>query len=167
MIAKSFAALSALSALSALAFAASVSAQPTATAPSVDFSIARVTPGVWTYQAVPGGSAARFVDSTGIARFALECSRATRRVTISHTSSVAAPSIFLWASDASRTLFTRFEPNAMRLATDLAARDPLLDAIAYSRGRIAVTIGGVGAGTEALVMPAWPEAARTIEDCRI
>ena len=161
MIAKSFAALP------ALAFAASVSAQPTATAPGVDFSIARVTPGVWTYQPVPGGSTARFIDATGIARFTLECSKATRRVTIARTSAVAAPSIFLWASDASRTLFTRFEPNAMRLAIDLAAHDPLLDAIAFSRGRIAVTIGGVGAATEALVMPAWPEAARTIEDCRI
>jgi len=154
-------------ALPALAFAANVSAQQTTTMPGMDFSIARVTPGVWTYQAVPGGSAARFVDSTGIARFAFECSKATRRVTISRTSAVAAPSIFLWATDASRTLFTRFEPKAMRLTTDLAARDPLLDAIAYSRGRIAVTVGGAGAGTEALVMPAWPEAARTIEDCRI
>jgi hypothetical protein len=64
-------------------------------------------------------------------------------------------------------LFTRFEPNAQRLATELAARDPLLDAMAFSRGRIAVTVGGVAGGAEALVMPAWPEAARTIEDCRI
>ena len=153
--------------LVALGCAASVAAQQPAVAPAMDFSTARVTPGLWSYQAVPGGSAARFIDGTGIARFTLECSKATRRVTIARTSAVAAPSIFLWASDASRTLFTRFEPNAMRLTTDVAARDPLLDAIAFSRGRIAVTIGGAAGGAEALVMPAWPEAARTIEDCRI
>jgi len=153
--------------LPALVIAAAVSAQQSVTAPSVDFSTARITPGLWTYQAMPGGSAARFIDATGTARFALECSKATRRVTIARTSAVAAPSLLLWTSDASRTVFTRFEPNAMRLATELAARDPLLDAIAFSRGRIAVQVGGAGAGAEALVMPAWPEAARTIEDCRI
>src|SRR5918998_5262958 len=127
-------------ALPAMVLAAAAAAQSAGV--PMDFSTARVTPGLWTYQAVPGGSAARFIDATGTVRFALECSKATRRVTISRTSSVAAPSIFLWASDASRTLVTRFEPNAMRLATDLAARDPLLDAIAFSRGRIAVTIAG-------------------------
>jgi hypothetical protein len=151
----------------ALAFAAMVSAQQPAAPPVADISTAPVSAGLWIYQAVPGGSTARFIDATGTARFALECSKATRRVTIARTSAVAAPSIFLWASDASRTLFTRFEPNAMRLATELTARDPLLDAIAFSRGRIAVTIGGAAGGAQALVMPAWPEAARTIEDCRI
>jgi hypothetical protein len=156
MILKTFAALP------ALAFAAFASAQqPTATA--LDFSTAQVTPGMWTYQAVPGGSAARFVDATGTARFALECSKATRRVTISRSSATAAPGIFIWTTDASRSLGARFDPAAMRVALELAARDPLLDAMAYSRGRIAVVM----TGAEPLVMPAWPEAARTIEDCRI
>ena len=154
-------------ALAALALATTVSAQQTATAPVADFSTAPVTAGLWTYQAVPGGSTARFIDATGTARFALECSKATRRVTLSRTSAIAAPSLLLWASDASRVLAARFEPNAMRVSAELAARDPLLDAIAFSRGRIAVTLGGAGAGSAPLVMPAWPEAARTIEDCRI
>ncbi len=158
-------------ALTALTIATSVGAQQRMAAPGADFSTARVTPGVWSYQPVPGGSTARFIDAAGIARFTLECSKATRRVTIARTSAVAAPSIFLWSSDASRTLFTRFEPNSKRLVAELAARDPLLDAMAFSRGRIAVTVGGVaggaGGGAGALVMPAWPEAARTIEDCRI
>jgi hypothetical protein len=153
--------------LPVLACAAAVCAQQPAMTASVDYSIARVMPGLWTYQAVPGGSVARFIDSTGTARFSLECSKATRRVTIARTSAVAAPTMFLWASDASRTLAMRFEPNAMRVSADLAARDPLLDAIAFSRGRIAVTLGGPGVSNGALVMPAWPEAARTIEDCRI
>jgi hypothetical protein len=112
---------------------------------------------------VPGGSTARFIDATGTARFAFECSKATRRVTLARTSAIPAPSLFLWASDASRTLAARFEPNAMRVSAELGARDPLLDAIAFSRGRIAVVMAGAGP----LVMPAWPEAARTIEDCRI
>ena len=150
-------------ALPPLAFAAMAAAQQPATTPMVDFSTAPVSAGLWTYQAVPGGSSARFIDATGTARFTLECSKATRRVTLARTSAVAAPSLLLWASDGSRLLAARFEPNAMRVSADLAARDPLLDAIAFSRGRIAVVMAGAGP----LVMPAWPEAARTIEDCRI
>jgi hypothetical protein len=156
MIAKLFAALP------ALAFAASLSAQQPATT-QIDYATARVTPGTWTYQAVPGGSTARFVDSTGTARFALECSKATRRVMISRASASAAPGLFIWTTDLSRSLGARFDAAASRVALELAARDPLLDAMAFSRGRIAVVM----TGAEPLVMPAWPEVARTIEDCRI
>jgi hypothetical protein len=147
----------------ALSFAAMVSAQQPATTRAADFSTMPVSAGLWTYQAVPGGSSARCIDASGTARFALECSKATRRITLARTSATPAASLFLWASDASRMLAARFEPNAMRVSADLLARDPLLDAIAISRGRIAVTM----AGAEPLIMPAWPETARTIEDCRI
>jgi hypothetical protein len=144
-------------ALVALVPATAISAQ------AVDFSTARAAPGSWGYQAVPGGSTARFVDSTGTARLVLQCTKATRRVSISRTTTASAPSIFVWTSSASRSLPVRFEPNAMRVTTELAANDPLLDAIAFSRGRVAVTMTGL----ETLVVPAWPEAARTVEDCRI
>ena len=149
-------------ALPALFVAASVSAQQPAATAQLDYGTARITPGMWTYQAVPGGSAARFVDSSGAARFSLECSKATRRVTISRNTNIASTGLFIWTTDASRSLGARFDPTAMRVALELAARDPLLDAMAFSRGRIAVVM----TGAEALIMPAWPEAARTIEDCR-
>jgi hypothetical protein len=102
------------------------------------------------------------MDSTGTVPFALECSKVTRLVTISRSAVAASPGLFVWTTDASRSLGARFDPLTMRVVVQLAARDPLLDAIAFSRGRIAVTMSG----TEPLVMPAWPEAARTIEDCR-
>ena len=44
----------------------------------------------------------------------------------------------------------------------LPARDPLLDAIAFSRGRFAVEV----AGLQTLYLPSWPEITRVIEDCR-
>jgi hypothetical protein len=50
----------------------------------------------------------------------------------------------------------------MRLTADFAAFDPLLDALAFSRGRFAVSVSG----TPALVVPPWPEIARLVEDCR-
>ena len=42
------------------------------------------------------------------------------------------------------------------------ARDPLLDAMAFSRGRFAVEVSG----GPTLVVPAYPEVTRVIEDCR-
>jgi hypothetical protein len=149
-------------ALIALAPAAVNSAQTVAAPPAVDFSTARVALGAWAYQAAPGGSMARFVDTTGTARLVLQCTRATRRVTISHTSAAPAASLHVWTSSASRNLTARFEPNAMRVTAELPAFDALLDGIAFSRGRIAVTMPGAAP----LVVPAWPEPARTIEDCR-
>ena len=44
----------------------------------------------------------------------------------------------------------------------VAADDSLLDAMAYSKGRFAVEL----AGAPTLYLPAWPEVARVIEDCR-
>jgi hypothetical protein len=136
--------------------------QPAVVAPTRDFTTAAVAPGSWRYQAVAGGSEARFVDASEIARLVVQCGRATRRVSISLASSAPAASLLVWTSSASRTLPARFEPSAMRVTADLSAYDTLLDAIAFSRGRIAVTM----AGGLPLVTPAWPEAARTIEDCR-
>jgi hypothetical protein len=51
----------------------------------------------------------------------------------------------------------------MRVTDELPAFDNLHDGIAFTRVRIAAVMPGA----ESLVMPAWPEAARTIEDCRI
>ncbi|HEU5285386.1 MAG TPA: hypothetical protein VFU20_02605 [Sphingomicrobium sp.] len=142
---------------------AALAAQTAPVQPAVDFNTARVALGAWSYQSAPGGSMARFVDTTGTARLVLQCARATRRVTIALTSAAPAASLSVWTSNASRTVPARFEPNAMRVAAELPAHDALLDGIAFSRGRIAVTM----AGGVPLVAPAWPEAARTIEDCRI
>jgi len=152
-----------IAALIALAPGAAVTAQTVGTSPAVDFNTARAALGAWAYQSMPGGSMARFVDTAGTARLVLQCTRATRRVGVSLTSAAPAASLSLWTSTASRNLPARFEPNAMRVTAELPAFDALLDAIAFSRGRIAVTM----AGGVPLVVPAWPEAARTIEDCRI
>jgi hypothetical protein len=51
---------------------------------------------------------------------------------------------------------------APRLVGTIPARDPLLDAMAFSKGRFAVEVTG-GAP---LYVPAYPEVTRVIEDCR-
>ena len=148
-----------LAALLALALPASSFAQ----APAVDYNLAPVAPGSWSYVPVPGGSDARFTDATATIRLTIHCTKATRRVMISHTSAAPASSMFVWTSSATRNLPARFDAKAMRVFAELAANDPLLDAIAFSRGRLVVSMPGASA----LVVPAWPEPARAVEDCRI
>ena len=104
------------------------------------------TPGQWTYAASATGSEARY-DAT----FSIRCDRATRTVIISRPG--ATPAVLTIATDS----VTRNLPVGGRLL----ANDPLLDAIAFSRGRFLVSGGGA-----TLAIPTWPEAARSIEDCR-
>jgi hypothetical protein len=44
----------------------------------------------------------------------------------------------------------------------LSPRDTLLDWMAFSRGRFMVQ----SSGAPTLYVPAWPELARVVEDCR-
>ncbi len=48
------------------------------------------------------------------------------------------------------------------IAVTLAARDSLLDAMAFSRGRFAIET----AGLPTLYVPSWPEVSKVVEDCR-
>ena len=147
-----------------LAQAAPAVATTPATPAPVDFAIAQPVSGAWSYAAIPDGSEARFTGATGAVQLALRCARSTRRVTISRAASGPAPTLMVWTSSTSRTLpAPGFDAAAGRLNVQLAAFDVLLDAMTFSRGRLAV---GAGAAP-ALVAPNWPELSRVVEDCRM
>ena len=145
----------------AMAFAVAF-APAQAQVPAVDFTDYPVSPGAWTYFAVAGGSEARFVDATGTQRMVIGCGTATRLVTISRISAAPAASLSFWTSSASRTLAARFDQPSQRVITQMAGTDPYLDAMAFSRGRFAVSMPGA----PALVLPAGTEIAHVVEDCR-
>jgi len=118
--------------------------------------------GSWTYRAIATGSEARFADSGGMQRLAIRCNRPARVVAIVRIGvPAAAPSLSLWTSSVARRLPARFEL-AKTLIADLAATDPLLDALAFTRGRFATA----AAGAPMLALPGSPEVARVVEDCR-
>ncbi len=54
------------------------------------------------------------------------------------------------------------EPKGSGYSVSLNPRDPLLDAMAITRGRFAVEVEG----ETPLYLPAWAEVTRVIEDCR-
>jgi hypothetical protein len=132
-----------------LGFAGQLAAQD---AP-VPFDLARGTPltiGQWRYAATALGSDARFGN-----HFAIVCNRPARRVTLQRIDRTAGPMTI--------TIVTDLGMRTLPVNGVVGISDPVLDAIAFSRGRFLVDRGGAAR----LVIPASPEAARSIEDCRI
>jgi len=127
-----------------------------------DLSTSTPIAGNWTYAATADGSEAVFANVTGSPQLWVHCTRATRRVSIAKPATGAAPFLNVWTSSLTRSVASSFNPATARLTINFAAADPLLDAIVSSRGRIGFTV----TGQPSLVVPAWAEAARVIEDCR-
>jgi len=146
----------------AAAFALLVPSSLSAQVAVPDLSAATTVSGSWNYAATATGTTATFANASSLPQLAITCTRATRRVTISKPANAAAPFLQVWTSSTSRNIAASFKPLTGRIEVDLAAYDPLLDALAFSRGRIGVGV----AGAPALVAPAWPEIARVVEDCR-
>lgn len=142
-----------------LPFVSSASAQAPA---EVDLEAVQPLSGAWSYRVVPNGTEAAFTDSASARRLVLRCDRAARTVSVSRTGVArAAPVLAIWTTMESRSVPSRFLPTG-ELVADLAAADPLLDAIAFSRGRFATG----AAGAPLVAVPVWPEVSRVIEDCR-
>jgi len=140
----------------ALVAVSSLSAQTT------DLSTAQRLAGTWSFTVASDGSEATFVDSAARPQLIVHCTRAARLVTIAKPATAAAPFLTIWTSSMTRNLPSSFNPVTGRLSATVSAYDPLLDALAFSRGRIGVTVSGLAP----LALPAWAEAARVIEDCR-
>lgn len=124
--------------------------------PQQDWRDVPLTPGRWTWQGSPGTlSLSRFGMPGTAAAFTVRCDVATRAVILAAPATPA-------ASMTVTTSFGVFSLPAAEGAAQLGARDARLDQIAFSRGRFTVDMPG----QPQIVLPAWPEVARVIEDCR-
>lgn len=119
---------------------------------------APLSPGGWRYRREPGGqSRAQYGLAMGpVFQFVCGPGRSVAAI----RAGAGAGALTLRTTTAARTL--QAVPTSMGLTAQMSANDPLLDAMAFSRGRIAVE----APGTAPLILPAWPELARVIEDCR-
>lgn len=122
------------------------------------------TAGDWFYRRSTGATAALFGTSGSDARFAITCVLGQRRVTLARAGEAR--------QSVPMTIRTEFADRALTgvpsndglpsLVATLGSGDPLLDAIAFSKGRFAVEVPGQAT----LYLPSWPEITRVIEDCR-
>ncbi|MBA4092072.1 MAG: hypothetical protein C0494_15980 [Sphingobium sp.] len=125
-----------------------------------------VAPGNWTYRAEAAGASATFGSSIADAQLTLRCDRASRRVSLARAAVGAGGGqgalIVRTSYGAASWPATASGGAVPHLVAFRAASDTGLDQLAYSRGKIAVE----AAGQPPLIVPAWAEISRVIEDCR-
>ena len=124
------------------------------------------TPGDWRYNATPTDTVATYGAATGKPALSMTCNRAARQVTLT-TAGTTATAMTIRTTSVTRALPGRVIANTgvwapIVLQATLPATDPLLDAMAFSRGRFVVE----QAGSPPVVLPAWAEVGRVIQDCR-
>lgn len=137
---------------------------PSLPAPLADWRDAPQTPGTWSWSLVAGRSTARFGESGTSRQVTLACDKPSRRVFLARPGSSAGAVPMAIATTSGRRPLSS-EPALSAggwLVVAIPANDPLLDAIAFSRGRFALETDGL----ETLYVPAWPEISRVVEDCR-
>ncbi len=132
---------------------------PAPPAPSpVQWEDAPLRPGDW-FLASDGRPAARF-GAGGSTDFLVRC-EAPGRISLVLPQSRSGSVMTFRTSTGDRSIAAA--PGGEGLTATVQAADPLLDSLVFSRGRFAVE----AAGGERLILPAWPEPARVIEDCRV
>jgi hypothetical protein len=132
--------------------------------PAADWRDRPITPGTWAWSLHNGASSARYGMPGAATLIEFRCDRANRSVLMIRPGAGSDPTA------ASITTTTGSQPLSARpaggatpmLVASIPARDPLLDAIVFSRGRFAVETQGMAP----LYLPTWPEVARVVEDCR-
>ncbi len=120
-----------------------------------------LTPGNWTYRPEPGGSVALF-GSPAQPLLTLRCDRASRRVILTRAGAGQGAMVIRTSYGAVSWPATAQGGAQPALVAARAASDAVLDQMAYSRGKIGVEAQGAAP----LVLPAWAEIARVVEDCR-
>ena len=132
--------------------------------PLADWRDAPQTPGAWRWASVDGRSTASFGLADQAPLLTLSCA-APGSVRLVHSAlSERTLPVGVTTSAGTFPLFSDPVPAASSapVTVTLSARAPVLDAMAFSRGRFVVEV----AGQAPLVLPAWPEVSRVIEDCR-
>ena len=119
-----------------------------------------LTAGEWRYTTGADGSTASFGAAGTTPLFALRCDRARRTVVLARPGT-AAGTISVQTSYGAQSWPGQATGDGMVAAT-LAAADPALDRIAFSRGRFSVALPGA----TLLMLPARAEPGRVVEDCR-
>lgn len=127
-----------------------------------DWRDAPQTPGTWRWAMVAGRSTASYA-APGQPPFAtLACDAATHSTILWTNAPVTGPAPLVVTTTGLRRVLTASPAPSGGAAVSLPAADPLLDAMAFSRGRFMLEM----AGFAPLYLPAWPEVSRVIEDCR-
>lgn len=131
--------------------------------PLGDWRDAPLTAGAWRWSNATGRSTAHFALPGEAPLLSLTCA-ASGTVQLVHagTPRAATPLAITTSGGIFPLMTDPVLPGASGITVTLPARAPVLDAMAYSRGRFVVEVAGLAPS----YVPAWPEVARVVEDCR-
>lgn len=132
--------------------------------PAADWRDAPLSPGDWTWSAAGARSTARYGIAGQAPALTFSCDRGAGTVVLarSGTATESVP-LVVTTTTVHRVLAGTPAPDgSATISAAIPARDPLLDAIVFSRGRFMVET----VDNPAVIAPSWPEVARVIEDCR-
>lgn len=125
-----------------------------------------LTIGDWVYRRDNRGSLALFGPPGGDAHFVIRCDVDKHRIFLSRAGNFAGGDTGRMTIRTTTALQTYTLANSSEdppfAAAELTITDQHLDAMAFSRGRFIISVKG----SPDLVIPAWPEFARVVEDCR-
>jgi len=137
--------------------------EPLPPKPPADWRDAPASPGNW-YWRKDGNQSVAFYGDPKMPSYGglwLVCDPAARKVEIRFTSPKLNETVMTVATTSTQRTLKASRSGAEVVAV-VAASDPLLDAMAFSRGRFMVTV----LHDMPRYVPAWPEISRVVEDCR-
>ncbi|MFN3619053.1 hypothetical protein [Sphingorhabdus sp.] len=121
------------------------------------------TPGNWTYSRDGRGSMGAFGAPGRTATVSLRCDAQSRRVYLAREASAPGQRMVIRTSTAMKEFIARaVSANTANIAAEILPNDPILDAMAFSRGRVLVE----AEGQQPVILPSWAEITRIVEDCR-
>ena len=137
---------------------------PLASAPPApaDWRDAPQTPGTWRWRMDGDRSLAEYGAYAAAPVARLTCDPLRQATILWRNWPVTGTMPLAVTTTGTRRLLTASTDGAGGAQVSLPARDPLLDAMAFSRGRFMLEMPG----SPTLYLPAWPELSRVIEDCR-
>lgn len=125
---------------------------------------APATLGAWSYENRGSLTLAVFTSPGRGALFAIQCRAPSSEVwLVMAGQSVASPTMQVRTETITRAINAELVVGELSNVTaPLPGNDPLLDAMALSKGRFAVETEGL----PPLYLPSWAEVTRVVEDCR-
>lgn len=135
------------------------------TASETDWRDIPLATGTWIYREDDRGSLALYGEPNSAALFLVRCNQADRRIIFSFEGNLetASGTIAFQATHGEASYAAQNSSGAQPyIVAATNGADEYLDTIAFSRGRIAITV----TGQTAVAIPNWPQMTRVFEDCR-
>lgn len=119
--------------------------------------------GDWVYRRDERGSIALFGAMGQNATVTLRCDTGRRRIYLAREGAgVSGRMVVRTSSTLKEFAAGPTGATPTYLGTEISPTDPILDAMALSRGRFAIEVDG----QQPIAIPAWAEITRIVEDCR-